>query len=332
MATPVKDKPKTPKTPKIPANKPTFAPDQYDQSVMDAEYGFVGSLIKSNPEIEAIHTEATNGDWFSTAAGVAKYKRKIQGTAWYQENNQYARAAYTAFNLSKEGKGADWQAMMQNARLAVEDRATEKGARNLTETDLQNLSRQYIYQGWGKDNRGGLMDKALADYIGMSASPSGDGKMLYGSAGDLSGSLRRYAADNGIEYSDSWYTSAAQSVARNLTTEEDWLRDIEEKAVSRWPVFAKQIQSGMTAKDLASPYRQIMARTFEIADNDIGIDDPYIRGALGGFDDSGSPKAMNLWDFEQQLRNDPRWANTKQALDQTSSVASSVLKMFGFRG
>ena len=102
--------------------------------------------------------------------------------------------------------------------------------------------------------------------------------------------------------------------------------------MSRWPVFAKQIQSGMTAKDLASPYKQIMARTFEISDNDISIDDPYIRGALGGFDDSGSPKAMNLWDFEQQLRNDPRWANTKQALDQTSSVASSVLKMFGFRG
>ena len=222
MATPVKDKPKARKTP---ANKPTFKPDQYDPSVMDAEYGFVGSLIKSNPEIEAIHPEAANNGWFDSAAGVAKYKRKIQETNWYQDNNQYARAAYTAFNLSKEGKGADWQAMMQNARLAVEQRATEKGSK-LTDTDLENLSRQYIYQGWGKDNRGGLMDKALADYIGMRDSPSGDGKMLYGSAGDLSGSLRRYATDNGIEYSDSWYTSAAQSVARNLTTEEDWLRDI----------------------------------------------------------------------------------------------------------
>jgi hypothetical protein len=331
MAETNKSRKTTSKPAKPTANKPTFAPDQYDPSVMDAEYGFVGSLIKSNPEIEAIHTEAANNGWFDSASGVAKYKRKIQETNWYQENNQYARAAYTAFNLSKEGKGADWQAMMQNARLAVEDRATAQGAK-LTDTDLENLSRQYIYQGWGKDNRGGLMDKALADYIGMRDSPSGDGAMLYGSAGDLSGSLRRYATDNGIEYSDSWYTSAAQSVARNLTTEEDWLRDIEEKAVSRWPVFAKQIQAGMTAKDLASPYKQIMSRTFEISDNDIDIDDPYIRGALGGFDDSGSPKAMNLWDFEQQLRNDPRWANTKQALDQTSSVASSVLKMFGFRG
>ena len=313
-------------------NKPTFAPDQYDPSVMDAEYGFVGSLIKSNPEIEAIHTEAANNGWFDSPAGIAKYKRKIQETNWYQENNQYARAAYTAFNLSKEGKGADWQALMQNARLAVEDRATEKGARNLSATDMEDLTRQYIYQGWGKDNRGGLLDKALSNYIGMSASPSGDGQMLYGSSGDLAGSLRKYATDNGIEFSSSWYSSAAQSVARNLTTEQDWLRDIEQKAISRWPVFAKQIQSGMTAKDLASPYRQIMARTFEIVDADsISIDDPYIRSALGGFDDGGSPKATNLWDFEQQLRNDPRWANTKQALDQTSSVASSVLKMFGFR-
>ena len=317
------------RTAKPQANKPAFTPDKYDQAVMDAEYGFVGSLIKSNPEIQAIHTEATNNGWFDSPAGIAKYKRKIQASNWYQENNKYSRAAFTAFNLAKEGKGADWQAMMQNARLAVENEATAAGAR-LTEEELNNASRQFIYEGWGQDGRQGLMKKAIANYIGMRTSPSGDGEMLYGAAGNLSDELRRYATDNGIEYSDSWYTSAARSVAMNSTTADDWMRDIEEKAVSRWPVFAKQIQAGMTAKDLASPYKQIMSRTFEISDNDISMDDPYIRGALGGFDDSGKATPMNLWDFEQQLRNDPRWMNTKQALDQTASTASTVLRMFGF--
>jgi hypothetical protein len=65
---------------------------------------------------------------------------------------------------------------------------------------------------------------------------------------------------------------------------------------------------------------------------DINLNDPYIRQALGGFDQSGSPVAMGLWDFEQKLRADPRWMKTKQAEDSIVDIGSGILKMFGFRG
>lgn len=315
--------------PKPKPNKPAFKPDVYSQNVMDEEYGFVGSLINSDPEIRAIHEEATNNGWFDSAAGKAKYKLKIQDSQWYQKNNQYARKAIAAFNLNKQGQGADWKAMVQNARLEVEQTATEEGAA-LSDAEKDALATKFIYEGWGEAARRPLMQKEIANYITKRTGPSGEGEMLYGAAGNLAQKLRRVAEDNGITYSDSFYQSAAQSVAKQLTTEDDWMRDIEAKSASMWPVFAKQIQSGMTAKDLASPYRALMAQTFEIPEDTISLNDPYIRSALGGFSQDGNPSATNLWDFQKQLRNDPRWGNTKQALDETSTVASSVLRMFGF--
>ena len=320
-----KPKPK----PKPKPNAPAFKPDTYDQGVMDEEYGFVGSLINSDPEIRAIHEEAANNGWFDSAAGRARYKLKIQDSQWYQNNNKYARAAITAFNLNKQGQGADWKAMVQNARLEVERTAAQEGS-VLSDAEKDVLATRYIYEGWNEAGRKPLMVNALADSIKMKASAGGGDPTLYGAAGDLAQKLRRYADDNGITYSESFYQSAAQSVAKNLTTEQDWMRDIEAKSTSMWPVFANQIKAGMTAKDLASPYRALMAQTFEISEDSISLNDPYIRSALGGFGQDGNPTPVNLWDFQKQLRNDPRWANTKQALDETSSVASGVLRMFGF--
>jgi hypothetical protein len=43
-------------------------------------------------------------------------------------------------------------------------------------------------------------------------------------------------------------------------------------------------------------------------------------------------QAMPLWDFEQQLRKDPRWLNTNRAQNDITGVASAVMQMFGLRG
>jgi hypothetical protein len=53
---------------------------------------------------------------------------------------------------------------------------------------------------------------------------------------------------------------------------------------------------------------------------------------LMGIDDKGNPKPMGLWDFERKLKNDPRWMNTKNAVNDVSAVATDVLRIFGLRG
>ena len=41
---------------------------------------------------------------------------------------------------------------------------------------------------------------------------------------------------------------------------------------------------------------------------------------------------MGLWDFENLLRQDPRWMKTKNAKNQFDSTARTILETFGFMG
>lgn len=307
-------------------------PDEFSPAVLGEEYAFVAELINSNPEIQGIYKEASDGGWFDSPAGVAKFKQRIQGSDWYQENNKYARKAWTQFQLSRQGTGSDYQLSLEDARIAIKNEATAMGAQ-LTPEKMDQYAKRFVWEGWGDGNRISLLRETLASDIGEQESVSGGaGMQMRGAAGNFEEQLRRAAVDNGLNYSESFYTSAAQSVAKGLSTEEDWTRDIQEQAASLWPVYADKIRAGISAKDLASPYVELWSQTFDVDRSQVDINNADIRKALGGFDDKGNPVAMNLWDFQKSLKDKPEWMNTRQAQNQVSSIASDVLKIFGIRG
>ena len=307
-----------------------FETDTYDPNAQASEFDLIEGLIQSIPEIAEIHRRASEERWFDTATGRARYKAAIQQTNWYQENNQYARAAITAYQLARQGQGADWQTLLENARIQIEARAAELGA-PLTPELLKQLESKFVYEGWGESGRQALLDKALSEVVAPQAGPSG--AMSYqGMAGNVVDDLRRVATLNGISFNDDYYNSAAVSVTSGLKTLEDFQRDIREQAATMWPVFADKIRSGFDARALASPYINVMAEEFEINPNDINLGDPYIRSALGGFAPDGSPQAMNLWDFTKKIRQDPRWLNTAKAQNEITSMTGRVMQMFGLMG
>ena len=308
----------------------TFEADTYDPTAQNTSFDLIESVILNDPEIFDIHKRATEEEWFRYPEGRARYKAEIQQTRWYQENNQYARDAITKYKLAQDGKGADWRMLLENARLAIQQRAAELGS-ELTPERLKQLEGQFVYGGWGAPGRTALLDRALSETVQYQQTPLGN-KALRGQAGEVAQSLRQIAVNNGITYDDSFYQQAAQSVAFGLTSTEDWQRDIQEQAASMWPVFADKIRAGVSARSLASPYITTMAEEFEINPNDINLSDPYIRSALGGFSQDGNPEAMNLWDFQKKLRQDPRWMNTSKAQNEITSVTGRVMQMFGLMG
>jgi len=310
----------------------TFAPDTYDPNAQNTEFDLIEGLINSDPDIARIHKQASEERWFDTTIGRERYKAAIQQTKWYQENNKYARAAITAFNLAKQGQGADWKTLLENARLQIEAKAAEIGAQ-LTPEQIKELESRYIYEGWGEDGRDALLTRALGNSINYQPNLTGaSGKSLRGLAGNVAENLRLTAINNGLAYDDQFYQSAAQSVAMGMSTQEDWSRDIRENAASLWPVFGQQIRAGVDARALASPYIQSMAQEFEINPQEITLSDPYIRSALGGFSSDGQPQATNLWEFQKKLRQDPRWMNTAKAQNEVTSVTGKVMQMFGLMG
>ena len=298
-------------------------PDKLSREELARTYGYALEVVYSVPELKDLFERAVNAKQGTYTP--ERFTAELQNTQWYRENDQFYRSAWAAEQLG----GADWQTELENARLAVQQEATNVGAQ-LTPEELNALSKRYIYEGWKSTERSALLRNALAGEI--SAIPSATGEQMRGAAGNFSDQLKTLAYANGMKYSNDWYVSAAKSVASGLTTSQDWERDIRESAASLFPVFGDKIRSGMTVMDAASPYIQQMAQTFEMNPADIDLNNPYIRQALGGFDQSGSPVAMGLWDFEQKLRADPRWMKTKQAEDSIVDIGSGILQMFGFRG
>ena len=291
--------------------------DQLDRAELEASYKSAVGIIYAVPELQQLFEDALNSEW--TAASV---KAAVQSSDWYLANNEYFRTAWAKASIG----GADWTATQETARLAVQAAATAKG-RTLTAAELEANTQRYIYEGWGEVGRQQLLNDALA--VGLTTGTDG---FMAGAAGDLQQTLKDVANRNGLPLSQGYYESAAKSVASGLTTENEWIRDLRAQAASLWPSYADKINAGVDVGDLASGYVNTMANTLEINASEISLNDPSIREALSSFDDKGNPLPMGLWDFQNKLRNDPRWMNTKQATDSISETANTVLEMFGLRG
>lgn len=291
--------------------------DKLDRAELEASYKSAVGIIYAVPELQQLFEDALNSEW--TAASV---KAAVQSSDWYRANNEYFRTAWAKASIG----GDDWTATQETARLAVQAAATAQG-RTLTAAELEANTQRYIYEGWGEVGRQQLLNDALA--VGLTTGTDG---FMAGAAGDLQQTLKDVANRNGLPLSQGYYESAAKSVASGLTTENDWIRDLRAQAASLWPSYADKINAGVDVGDLASGYVNTMANTLEINASEISLNDPSIREALSSFDDKGNPLPMGLWDFQNKLRSDPRWMNTKQATDSISETANTVLEMFGLRG
>ncbi len=298
-----------------------FDVDPLEREKLAAEYKQAIGIIYAVPEIQPIFEKAVKQGW-----AVSEFIAKVRSSDWYLANNEYSRLGWAAESIG----GADWLAKQQDARSAVQSRATQRGA-SLTPAELDALARRFIYEGWDQPTRTGLLDKALSEEI--TYLPDDRGKAGFkGEAGNFVDRLKNAAYANGLTYSDGWYQAAARAVNSDLGTEEDYLREITEQAAGKWAPWAQKIRGGMSAYEIASPYINEMAQTLELSPVNITLDDPFISQALMGIDDKGNAAPMSLWDFKRKLRNDPRWMNTDQAQNQVSGTASAVMRMFGLRG
>jgi hypothetical protein len=141
--------------------------------------------------------------------------------------------------------------------------------------------------------------------------------------------LKQMAYENGIQLSDSAALDYANKVGANQMDINTALDNIRTSAASAFPQFTDQIKAGTNLKTLADPYIQSMSNILEIPSSSIDLFDPTVRGALSYTGADGKPATKSLYDFEQTLRNDPRWNYTSNARKSLDSVGLQVLRNFG---
>jgi hypothetical protein len=132
-----------------------------------------------------------------------------------------------------------------------------------------------------------------------------------------------------MQYDQGWYNTAATNVLTGKDDIETYKQYVRDQAKSKFPTLVAQLDQGFTVRQLASPYIQTMSNILEIDPNTIGLNDVYVNQALTGLDAEGKPSTKPLWQFEQDLRKDPRWNFTKNAQDSLMNTTRKVLQDFG---
>jgi hypothetical protein len=144
--------------------------------------------------------------------------------------------------------------------------------------------------------------------------------------------VKNLAFNNGIKLADDDATTYANKIVAGQLDEDTVYNTIRESAASAFPSLADKIKAGIDLKTLASPYIQSMSDILEIPNTAIDLFDPQIRSAMAFTLPDGKVGTKSIYNFEKELRKDDRWQYTNKAREQAASVATTVLRDFGFMG
>jgi len=153
-----------------------------------------------------------------------------------------------------------------------------------------------------------------------------------GPSGKYFVAIKNFATDNGIRLSDSAATNYANGIVAGTIDENTAFNALRESAAEAFPALADKIKAGINLNTLADPYIQSMSSILEIPDTGIDLFDPKVRNALAYTLPDGKVGTKSIYEFEKELRKDPRWQYTNNARNDAASVATTVLKDFGFMG
>jgi hypothetical protein len=292
-------------------------PDKLSAQDLAAEYNYAYALLMSDPELKRLFETALKdkkGQWTA-----AKFAAKLRTTKWYRTHSETWRNTEALRVTDPQQYKADLAA----TKAKVIAQASALGVA-LSPAEQNALAEKFYRYGYDDSQ----VRQTMATYMDPPTMPGG----LTGQAGEVEDQLRMLATRNGQKYSDDFYFKAAQAVVSGKTDIQAFSDQVRRDAATSYPIFADKITAGMDVADLASGYVNRIAQTFEMDPEQVTLDDPYIKKALGGMAADGTPTAMGMWDFEKELRADPRWAKTKQAKDAADGATYSVLKTFGFIG
>ena len=277
-------------------------------------YGFNEAFLDANPELKGLFGKAVDQGWSS-----GKFQAELRDTRWWKTHSQSERD----FLVTKFGDPKTADQKMNQAFIHVRQLAAQMGI--VEDPSQMKRIKQWAYNYAAK----GWDDATLRDTIG---------KFVYfnkgeqGEGGEAINQLRSYAYAMGVTMSSKWYTDNARSVIRGVAALQDYKDQILKQAKATYGQYSKQLDAGQTMADIASPYIQSMQTILEVPAGSLSLQDKTIKAALQYKNPTtGASESKPLWQFENDLRNDPRWKSTQNAQNSMMQVAHQVLSDFGVK-
>lgn len=290
-------------------------PAKLDAATLAEQYGFTSAFLNANPELKKKFQQAVANTWSTD-----KFKAVLMTTNWWKTHSDSERQYLTqTFTDPATARQAYSQAQVHAAQMLdqIGVGQNNKNYNSLLGTITYNIAAK----GWN--------DQQIKYFAGQYASLL-NGRMTGDAETNYSNGLQ-YAYSMGVKMSDSWYQSQIQGIERGTNTFADLQQGIRDQAKAQFSQFSKQIDAGQTMQDLASPYISQMGQILEVNPQGLSAFDPTIKKALTYKDPTtGAVGSQPLWQFENTLRQDPRWLQTNNARDTMMTTAHGVLQSFGF--
>lgn len=270
------------------------------------EYGAVATFAQNNPEVNGILQQAIAGEW-----DAARFERALWGTNWYksltdqQRQLQVQQATDPAtYNIAVAHKTDQVDAYASAAGLSVNTR---------------DLAQQALWWGWD-DN---TLQRKVADAGAVQHGYSG---AAYGQVGDYVNNIRATYESYGLDMGQAFYENQARMIAAGRQTTGGAANEAIAQASKMFPQYTQDFMEGRTLSQIAQPFIQQMGTTLEIDPSSINLNDPKIQQALQG--DGKTP--MTMYQFQQQLKSDPRWAKTDNAKNAGYDLLAQISSDWGF--
>ena len=288
-----------------------------DRDELAAQYGLTAALINSSGELKKLFGKAVSGQW-----SAAKFQASLKSTNWWKKQSNTLRQ-YVTLRFTDP---ATWKQQRTEALVAMNALAVQVGLGDQIDRKTGKASKLLVAAAYNSQALG-WSEARLKDWLGSRADVHNG--FMYGEAGDAWDKIHEVAYLNGIRYSADWYKKQAVAVVSGkaaLSTIEDTIR---RTAAGRYFAFGDQIKAGMNVMDLAAPYIKSTAGILELPESDIDLFNPHVAKAMTAKTTGADGAQMPLWQFENELREDPLWKKTNNARESMMTVAREVARNFG---
>jgi len=275
-----------------------------------ANFGYSMAFFQSDPELKKLLNSGVTGNWTPQ-----QFVAKLQNTKWFKAHGEAARQVWAL----KTSDPATYNQRLATATQQVKSLAYQFGA-GLTPAALNSLAAHALAFGWSDDQiKNGLVMYVKADSSGA----------YKGNAATAQRQITEMAAQYGVTPTANQVGGWVRNMMIGASTPDQVKQSFIAQAASRYPGLKDRLMAGETLDQIASPYKDSYSKVLETPGDQIKLDDPLIKQALGAKDKDGKPTTKSLWQFESDLKSDPRWLKTDNARQDLVGTTHKLLTDFG---
>lgn len=300
-------------------------PAHYDASTLAEQFGYQAAFFNTDPSLKHWMQAALNGKFgdLNTSIGSNRATAALHATKWFQTHTT-AQAQWQNLLTSHP---ADAKQQIAQKTQDVLNLAHSEGV-TLDANTASQIAKAALSNGLDDSHLKLAVDSHAAYHAGVA---------FGGQLGQIKDQFSQLASQYGVDMSDQALSQWAVNTLQGKQTDQDFLNLVKQQASTKYPGMAPSIASGVTPEQYADQYKQTYANLLEVDPSSIDWKkDPLIQQALQyqpGTDPSSkgqAPGAMPLWQFEQQVKKDPRWDYTDNAKQSILTSIAGVGRDFGF--